>query len=295
MDRAYEKISPTAKFVAYLRTFSDIPFAAEIAAECGAREAFESLAQESQEPLVRFSAYWETRYKLTDRIIAQRGLTQVLEVAAGLSPRGLVMTETPDVVYVSTDLPEILEEEKSIVEAILSKWGERRPNLHFHIADALECGSLSRAAAAFQPDRKIAIITEGLFPYFNRQEQTALAKNVHSVLAVRDGVWIATDVHTRQYYDAAILLDKTGRKRRERLASSTGSELGRNLFADVDDMRSFFETVGFQMEEYPYAGVIPHLSSMKNLNLSQEDIRSALELIALARTLVLTPARNQSD
>jgi O-methyltransferase involved in polyketide biosynthesis len=290
MDRAYEKISPTAKFVAHLRTFSDIPFAREMAAESGAKQAFESLAQESQEPLVRFSAYWEARYKLTDRILAERGLTQVLEVAAGLSPRGLVMTENPHVVYVCTDLPRILEEEQSIVEAILSRRKERRPNLHFQIADALESGSLSKAAAAFDPGRKIAIITEGLFPYFGRQERRALAKNVHDALAEHDGEWIATDVHTRQYYDAAILLDKTGRKRRERMAASTESDLERNLFEDASDVRSFFETAGFQTEEYPYTDIVPHLSSLKNLNLSPEAAQSALELIALAKTIVLTPS-----
>jgi O-methyltransferase involved in polyketide biosynthesis len=112
MTESYEKISPTAKLVAYLRRSTDIPFAKEIAEENGAQKTFRELAGRSSESLARFAAFWEARYKVTDRIIVQRGMTQILEVAAGLSPRGLAMTENPDVVYVVTDLPQVLEQEK---------------------------------------------------------------------------------------------------------------------------------------------------------------------------------------
>ena len=37
----YEKISPTARYVAYIRTFTDIPFAREIAVETGAEKDFQ--------------------------------------------------------------------------------------------------------------------------------------------------------------------------------------------------------------------------------------------------------------
>jgi hypothetical protein len=40
MKETYERISPTAKFVAYLRTFTDIPFAKEIADESGAERTY---------------------------------------------------------------------------------------------------------------------------------------------------------------------------------------------------------------------------------------------------------------
>jgi len=291
MGKAYEKISSTAKFVAYLRTFSDIPFATEIASESGAKEAFEALAGGSKKSVVKMSPYWEARYKTTNRILVQKDLTQVLEVAAGLSPRGLVMTENPEVVYVSTDLPQILEEEKSIVEAILLKGNDRRPNLHFEVANALDRGSLLRVAAAFEKNRPIAVLTEGLFPYFDREEQSALASNVHDVLDQYNGIWVATDVRTKRYFEAAIRLDETGQKRRETIASSTGSDFERNLFADENDVRCFFGTAGFQMEEFPYSDPDDPLSSVKQLGLSQEETESALELINLSKTLVLTPRR----
>jgi O-methyltransferase involved in polyketide biosynthesis len=288
MKQAYEKISPTAKFVAYLRSFTDIPYAREIAEVSDAKKAFEELAGESKESLIRFSPYWEARYKATNRIIMREGITQILEVAAGLSPRGIAMTEKPDVTYVGTDLPQILEQEKSIAEAILSKLNCRRPNLHFKVADALDKKSLSRALSDFRTDRPLAIITEGLLPYFNREEKTVLADNIREALAIYHGVWIASDVHTRQYRDAANRLDATMRQRQDRLARSTGSNLESNFFADENDLRRFFETAGFQMEEYQYSNVVQDLSSIRLLNLSQEDMKGALELIPASRTLILT-------
>jgi len=54
MRKSYEKISPTAKLVAYLRAFTDIPYAKEIARESGAEKAFHELSGESAESMIRF-------------------------------------------------------------------------------------------------------------------------------------------------------------------------------------------------------------------------------------------------
>jgi O-methyltransferase involved in polyketide biosynthesis len=293
MKQSYEKISPTAKFVAYIRTFTDIPFAKEMAEESGAERIYEELAGESRESLVRVSPYWEARYKVTDRIIMQRGITQVLEVAAGLSPRGIAMTENPEMVYVVTDLPQILDQEKAIAETILSRLNSPRPNLHFETANALDHGSLSRALTVFAPDRPVAIITEGLLPYLNRGEKTVLANNIHEVLSRYRGVWITSDAYTKRYWEARFRLGGREKLRQwqERISSSTGSNLESNLFADENDLQGFFDKAGFQMEEYQYSTVVQDLSSVRLLNLTQENMKRALELLALSKTLILV-ARN---
>jgi O-methyltransferase involved in polyketide biosynthesis len=289
MKETYEKISPTAKFVAYLRTFTDIPFAREIADESGAERTYQDLAGESKESLIRLSPYWEARYKATDRIITQRGITQILEVAAGLSPRGLAMTENPDLVYVVTDLPQILDQEKAIAQAILSRLNSSRPNLHFETANALDLESLLKASAIFGSDRPVAIVTEGLLPYLNGEEKTVLASNIHEVLSRYSGVWVASDVHTRQYWEATLLLDAKRRERHNRIASSTGSDLEKNLFADEHDLRTYFDKAGFRIEEYQYSSIIQDLSSPRLLNLNQKDRERAFELLALSKTLILLP------
>jgi hypothetical protein len=98
IQESHEAISPTAKFVAFVRAFTDIPYAHEIAEESGAEQAFQELARQSIESFSQLIPFWEARYKATDRIIQLRGITQILEIAAGLSPRGLAMTVNPRVV-----------------------------------------------------------------------------------------------------------------------------------------------------------------------------------------------------
>ena len=290
MRKSYGKISPTAKYTAYLRTFTDIPYAKEIALESGAKKTFQELAGESKESIVRLAPFSEARYKVTDRILAEHDMTQVLEIAAGLSPRGLAMTRNPDVVYVVTDLPEMLEVEETITETILTKSNGHRSNLHFQAANALDMESLSKAATAFKFDRPLAIITEGLLPYFNRREKGVLAGNIHEVLEEYDGLWIATEVHTRQFLQEISQLDgKLVRKRLSTISSSIGSNFENNAFADKNDMEQFFGKSGFKIEEYSHEKVLEDLSSVKLLNLNQEErlkIRRGLEIF---KTLILTP------
>ena len=59
------------------------------------------------------------------------------------------MTENPDVLYLATDLPEILEQEKAIAESILTKLNIHRPNLYYRVANALDRESLLQAASRF--------------------------------------------------------------------------------------------------------------------------------------------------
>jgi O-methyltransferase involved in polyketide biosynthesis len=289
MEKTYEKISPTAKLVAYLRTFTDIPYTKEIAVASGAEKTFQGLAGESAESMVRFASIWEARYKVTDRILAEHGITQVLEVAAGLSPRGLAMTMNPDVVYVVTDLPQVLKLEKTIAETILAKSNSHRPNLHFQAANALDMKSLSTAASAFKRGKPIAIVIEGLLTYLNRREKEIIAGNVHELLEKYGGLWVATDVNTKQQLQQTRhFLDEKVEKRLSTLNSSTGSDILNNLFSDEKDIELFFGKAGFKIEQYSHLKVLEDLSSIKMLNLNQEEklkIRQALQTL---RTFILT-------
>jgi O-methyltransferase involved in polyketide biosynthesis len=292
MRKSYEKISPTAKMTAYLRAFTDIPYSKEIAVESGAKKTFQELAGESKESMVRFAPFWEARYKVTDRILAEYGMTQVLEIAAGLSPRGLAMTRNPDVVYVVTDLPEMLEVEETIAETIIAESNSHRSNLHFQAVDALDMESLSKAIAPFKCDRPLAIITEGLLPYLNRREMGTLAGNIHNAFGKYDGLWITSDVHTKQSLQEFSQFDEKMRKRLSTISSSTGSTVESNIFDNENDIEQFFGKAGFKIKEYSHSKVLEDLSSIKLLNLNQEErqkIRRGLEIL---KTLILTPRNN---
>ena len=284
-EEAYEKISYTAKLVAHIRSFTDIPFTKEIAAASGAETDFQTLTGKSAESMTQFTSLLEARYKATDRIIARYHITQVLEIAAGLSPRGLAMTENPNVVYEATDLPQILEEEKAIAESILAKMNIHRPNLHFRIANALDRESLLQAAIPFRPDKPVAIITEGLLPYLTREEKETLAGNIRDLLKQHDGIWITSDIHTKQLLKFASQADDTMQQRMQNVRGATERDMEKNAFEDENDVRQFFTNAGFTIEEYPYLNVLDDLSSLKRSNLNQEEILAILQML---KTLILT-------
>jgi O-methyltransferase involved in polyketide biosynthesis len=284
-EEAYEKISTTAKLVAHVRTFTDIPFTKEIATASGAEKDFQTLAGKSVEFMTQSAFNLEARYKTTDQIIARYHITQVLEIAAGLSPRGLAMTEDPNVVYVATDLPGILEQEKAIAESILAKSNIHRPNLYYRIANALDRESLLQAAIPFRPDKPVAIITEGLLPYLTRDETETLAANIRDLLKQHDGIWITPDVHTKQLLKFFSQADDTMQQRMQNVRGATERDIEKNTFEDENDVRQFFIKAGFTIEEYPYSNVLDDLSSVKLSKLNREEI---LEILQMLKTLVLT-------
>lgn len=283
-EEAYEKISATAKLVAHVRTFTDIPFAREIAAASGAEKDFQTSTGKSVETITQLTPLWEARYKATDQIIAQHHITQVMEIAAGLSPCGLAMTENPNVVYVATDLPQILEQEKAIAESILATLNIHRPNLYFRIANALDREGLLQAATPFQSGKPIAIITEGLLIYLTHAEKETLAGNIHDLLKQYDGIWITPDVSTTKQ-SWKHFADNNLRQRVHNVSGAIKREIEKNTFEDENEMRQFFTKAGFTIEEYPHTNVQEHLSSLNLLNLNREEI---LELLQLGKTSILT-------
>jgi O-methyltransferase involved in polyketide biosynthesis len=281
-----EEISPTARYVAHIRTFTDIPYAKEIAEESQAERDFQALAGESAKSVIQFTPILEARYKATDQIIAQRHITQALEIAAGLSPRGLAMTENTDVIYVATDLPQILAQIKTLAEAILAKLHTQRPNLYFRVVNALDRDELLQAVSPFQPGRPIAIITEGLLPYLTQAEKETLAANIHDLLKQYGGIWITPDASAKQLWKHLAQDDKNYAKQRIRnISGATGIDFEKNIFVDEDDMRQFFIKAGFTIEEYPHTSILEELSSIDILNLNRETV---LEVLRVPKTLILT-------
>jgi O-methyltransferase involved in polyketide biosynthesis len=114
--------------------------------------------------------YLLTRHRaidaLLERAIEQRGVSQVIEVAAGLSPRGWRFVERygDRLTYVEADLPGMAARKRRALERIGSL-GD-----HHRVAelDALRRdgpGSVAALAGELVPDCGLAIITEGLLGY----------------------------------------------------------------------------------------------------------------------------------
>ena len=201
------------------------------------------------------------------------------------------MTRDPKVIYVVTDLQQILEEEKMIADKILAKSSDHRPNLYYRAVNVLDMESLSASMAVFKDDSPTAIIAEGLLPYFNRSEKETLAGNIHSLLGKFDGLWIVSDVRTKQYMREISHLVENAGKHSARMSNSTGADLESNLFTDEAEIEQFFSKAGFRMREYSISNILGDLSSIKLLNLNQKEISKVQQVLKTSKTLVLTPKK----
>lgn len=118
---------------------------------------------------------------LLEEGVTEGRITQVLEIACGMSPRGWRFTERhPGLVYVEADLPAMAARKR----AALARIG--RPPTHRVVdVDALAAAGpasvRSVVAAELDRDHGLAVITEGLLNYLSLSAVTALWANVAPV------------------------------------------------------------------------------------------------------------------
>ena len=290
----FSKISPTAKLVAYFREFTDIPFAKDVSKIVRAESMVQKLCPDSTMlvDLTKFAApALEARYKSMISAIKQCGIKQVLELASGLSFRGFVMTADPSVIYVETDLPELLLEKKSIVNSrsemqrCLS-----RPNLFIEPLNALSIKDIVHATRHFDPNERVAIIHEGLYMYLSRSEKKKLAENIRQVLKNFGGVWITPDFmidseakQSVTHPKAQAVMDHMTKM----IAQMTSRDLSQDQFTDQSDLARFFEDIGFKLGVTPQIDNSYVLSSLSRLPMSDEHfslMQKALRLWTLELT-----------
>ena len=269
-DRSYERISPTAWISAYQRTLSNIPFSQEIFAELqeiikqtGSRAEIEDL-----EKLMKINEMtWvlEARFKIVNHLLKTHRINQIIEVAAGVSPRGLEMVKDPSVEYVEVDLPGAIQEKKSIVEQLIVKSiVSKQPNLHLEEDNALNLEDLLKATRFFK-ENSIAVVNEGFLPYLDLEGKSAFARNVHQLLERFGGIWITPDI-PRKIPDTQGLSDEKLRFGRfkhmtEKLKHMTGVDISKNRFENEEEAQAFFENLGFVVERHSFIEVIDELVS----------------------------------
>ena len=106
---------------------------------------------------------------LLERAIQTGEVSQVIEVACGLSPRGWRFAQRypRQLTYVEADLPEMAERKRAALERIGSLGEHHRVREVDALRDDGGPGSLARLAAELDPREGLAIITEGLLGYLS--------------------------------------------------------------------------------------------------------------------------------
>jgi O-methyltransferase involved in polyketide biosynthesis len=209
--RSSDWISPTAHYTGYVWARNGLSHP-ELATPEG------RLLYESLRPAMTVSralggpsleGYLLARHRAIDArlegAIERHGVTQVIEVAAGLSPRGWRFASRygERLTYVEADLPDMAARKRRALERI----GGLAPGHRVTEVDALlesGPGSLAAVAAELERGEGLAILTEGLLGYLARGAVEGIWRRFARTLAeFRTGRYIS-DVHLGSMQNAQV-------------------------------------------------------------------------------------------
>jgi O-methyltransferase involved in polyketide biosynthesis len=278
----FDKISPTALLVAYVRQFSDIAYAREIAQLTSAEEIARQFESQGQQQPVVVAALIEARYKAIEHVRAQFSGMQILELASGLLPRGMILSQNPEVIFIESDLPDMIQQKQQLVKHIVGS----RSNLHFLAINATDNLNSHALSDYFQQALPVTVLCEGLLMYLTFPEKQQVCANVREILQTYGGVWITSDFTTKE---ARRMLqnDSALRQVNQKISSSTERRFTDNDFEDLDHAKQFAGAQGFQVETFSMLEVTNQLESVSALKINLDYAR---ELLAATPIFALTLA-----
>ena len=266
-DNVMDRVSFTADGIAARRTSMDISYARPIydalRRKVSGTEEDKNLSVALASENISLVPFFEARYRILDKLMEEVGVKNILEVAAGLTPRGLIWTLDPETTYVEFDLPKKIRQKKEIFQDLLrDSIITKRPGLHFEGGDAKDEGDFFRATSYFKEDEPIVIVNEGLLGY-THGEKSVYAGKIRRALSRFGGYWITPDVNIvhPMYHDPSL------RSYHDRTTASIGMDIAPNLFESVDEAKTFFKNLGFEVEVRSYREVFSELVSPKQLGI----------------------------
>jgi len=144
---------------------------------------------------------------LLEEAVERDGITQVIEVAAGMSARGWRFANRYGgrLTYLEADLPAMAARKRQALERI----GSLSDSHRVLEIDALRTdgpGSLAELAVELEPDAGVAIVTEGLLGYLPSDAVLALWARFAQVLAAFPVGRYISDVHLGNVQTPAVRL-----------------------------------------------------------------------------------------
>lgn len=244
--RGSDAISPTAHYTGHVWVRNGLSHR-ELATRQG-RLLFDALAPTMTLSHVlggaTLEAFLLARHRIIDSLlrdaIERDGVTQVIEVACGMSPRGWRFAKRygTALTYVEGDLPAMAERKR----LALARTGPVSDSHRVVELDAtLDEGpaSIAEVAGTLDPDKGLAILSEGLLNYYPRKE----------MLSMWRGFADAASSFSRGCYFADIRLDEDNRGLTERAFFVGLSAFVRGSmhmhFADEAEAATALQAAGF--------------------------------------------------
>lgn len=181
----------------------------------------------------------KTRHTLLDehltQLIEKHPDLQVLEIAAGLSPRGWWFRQHfPQIDYRELDLPDMA----ATKQAALTQIDSLSPAM---LSADLFTEDFQNAFAVFDPQRPLVIISEGLINYFDKKLLQQLLKSIVQYGSPFKALHYLTDIYPEPVKNKLAKVIWSSSKLLKLMSRSAFSF----HFIDPVEVRSFFQNAGF--------------------------------------------------
>ena len=202
-NTTFDPVSPTAKVVAYLRGLDQaLQFDGDELLRQEGAAALEQLGITDTETHAAMATLFQSRYHAMNAAIgmAADSASQIIELAAGVSPRGYQWSQmSPGTIYIESDLPQLMiRKAKMVRNSLIANASENRGVLHYCATDVLDLDSMLEALNSIDTHMPFTIVTEGLLLYFTNHELRQFLENIVTLLSRgRNATWI-TDLVTQE-------------------------------------------------------------------------------------------------
>lgn len=265
MNKNYEEISPTAIVTSYPRIFTDIPYEKEI------YNWLSSNVHQDVKLTKELAPEIEARYKLVSKLLDKTKITQVLELAAGYTSRGLNYSKK-GYTYIEMDLEKVSNNKKRALSSLKT---EIPKNLKLLAGNVLKEADVLKCEEHFIEDEPVAVINEGLLRYLTFAEKAEVAKNIHKVLEKHGGVWITSDVTPKKFITSQNAALKDFNKNLNTITSRNNLD---DRFDDIEHVKRFYNDLGFEVVEvHKFNELKDNLYSINELNIYNDKIEETLE------------------
>lgn len=269
MLESYESVSPTAILTSYPRIFTDIPYEKEI---------YEWLSKNCNEEVKLnklLAPEIEARYKLANKLLDKQNVTQVLELAAGYTSRGLIYSKN-GYKYVEMDLEEVTNNKKRIINKLF----EMNNDLHIVSGNALNMDDYIKCDDYFDINKELVIINEGLLRYLTFDEKKIVGQNIYNMLKKYGGAWITCDVTPKKFIQKQ---DEQNPTLNDNINNLTSRNNLNDRFENEKHIRTFFGKIGFNnIEIHKFIEVKDELKSFDILGIDKDSCDELLDSALVA-------------
>ncbi len=227
------------------------------------------------EAVYPFAVIQEARYSFINRYAENSGISNIMDVGCGFSPRGLVMARK-GLRYLGCDLESAVGAMTKVVRQVNAS--EKLPGqFSYRLTDITDPSAMAEAARPM--DGKILMCCEGLLIYLGIYEFDSMLSGISSVLHEHGGCFITPDLVTAKFM-AGILTSVLGREEGMKALLALGrsiSEKSDTKFTGSltgmpdDQMKELFKKHGLACESIPFLSEDADLHSFGQLTDEQVD------------------------